>query len=74
MNPDLINYEIQDVPQQSDIRTEESEPLNPATNNTRVFRFKINNTGFLDGTSMINKSKSLEWCFRGNQIGSSKGW
>tara|TARA_R110001606_G_scaffold8544_3_gene37614 strand:- start:5093 stop:6556 length:1464 start_codon:yes stop_codon:yes gene_type:complete len=53
MNPDLINYEIQDVPQQSDIRTEESEPLNPATNNTRVFRFKINNTGFLDGTSMI---------------------
>lgn len=53
MNPNLINYEIQDVPQQSDIRTEESEPLNPATNSTRVFRFKINNTGFLDGTSMI---------------------
>ena len=53
MNPNLINYEIQDVPQQSDIRTEETEPMNPATINTRVFQFKINNTGFLDGTSMI---------------------
>jgi len=53
MNPNLIDYEIQDVPQQSDIRTEETEPLNPATANTRVFQFKINNTGFLDGTSMI---------------------
>tara|TARA_R110001592_G_scaffold358285_1_gene662896 strand:+ start:2991 stop:4451 length:1461 start_codon:yes stop_codon:yes gene_type:complete len=53
MNPNLIDYEIQDVPQQSDIRTEETEPLNPATSNTRVFKFKINNTGFLDGTSMI---------------------
>jgi len=53
MNPNLIDYEIQDIPQQSDIRTEETEPLNPATANTRVFQFKINNTGFLDGTSMI---------------------
>ena len=53
MNPNLINYEIQDIPQQSEIRTEETEPLNPATDNTRIFKFKVNNTGFLDGTSMI---------------------
>jgi len=53
MNPNLINYEIKDIPQQSEIRTEEIEPMNPQTSNTRNFKFKVSNTGFLDGTSMI---------------------
>ena len=53
MNPDLIDYELQEAPQQSEIRTEEEEPLNPQTSNTRTFKFKINNVGFLDGTSML---------------------
>ena len=39
MNPDLINYEIKDIPQQSEIRTEEIEPMNPQTDNTRSFKF-----------------------------------
>ncbi len=50
---DMMNYEIKDVPMQSEIRTEEVEPLNPATDSTRVYKFKIHNTGFLDSTSMI---------------------
>jgi hypothetical protein len=53
MRPELIDYEIKDIPQQSEIRTEEVEPMNPATLNTRNFKFKVSNTGFLDGTSMI---------------------
>ena len=53
MNPDLINYEIKDIPQMSEIRTEEVEPMNPQTSRTRNFKFKVSNTGFLDGTSMI---------------------
>lgn len=50
---DMMNYEIKDVPMQSEIRTEEVETLNPSTDATRVFKFKIHNTGFLDSTSMI---------------------
>ena len=53
MNPDLINYELSAPPQQSEIRTEEEEPLNPQTSNTRTFKYKINNVGMLDGTSMF---------------------
>lgn len=53
MRPELIDYELKDIPQQSEIRTEEVEPMNPQTSNTRNFKFKVSNTGFLDGTSMI---------------------
>jgi len=49
----MMNYEIREVPMQSEIRTEEVETMNPATPTTRVFKFKIHNTGFLDSTSMI---------------------
>lgn len=50
---DMMDYEIKEVPMQSEIRTEEVETMNPATSSTRVFKFKIHNTGFLDSTSMI---------------------
>tara|TARA_R110000796_G_scaffold85759_5_gene185922 strand:+ start:3334 stop:4791 length:1458 start_codon:yes stop_codon:yes gene_type:complete len=50
---DMMDYEIKEVPMQSEIRTEEVETLNPASSTTRVFKFKIHNTGFLDSTSMI---------------------
>lgn len=53
MNPNLINYEINDFEMQNEIKTEEEEPMNPQTSNTRTFKFKINNVGFLDGTSMF---------------------
>ena len=53
MNSDLINYELKDIPQQSEIRTEEVEPMSATTAATRNFKFKVSNTGFLDGTSMI---------------------
>ena len=53
MDPALIDYELKEAPQQSEIRTEEEEPLNPQTSSTRTFKFKVNNVGFLDGTSMI---------------------
>lgn len=53
MDPSLIDYELKEAPQQSEIRTEEEEPMNPQTSNTRTFKFKVNNVGFLDGTSMI---------------------
>jgi len=53
MNPELIDYELKEAPQQSEIRTEEEEPMNPATSSTRTFKFRINNVGFLDGTSMF---------------------
>lgn len=53
MNPNLINYEIKDFPMQNEIKTEEEEPMNPQTSNTRTFKYKINNVGFLDGTSMF---------------------
>lgn len=54
MDASLIDYEIKDFPQQNEIKTEEEEPMNPQTNNTRTFKFKVNNVGFLDGTSMFS--------------------
>jgi len=53
MNPNLMDYELKEFPQQNEIKTEEVEPMNPQTDNTRTFKFKISNTGFLDGTSMF---------------------
>lgn len=53
MNPDLINYDLKEVPMINEIRTEEVEPLTQQTDNTRTFKFKITNVGFLDGTSML---------------------
>jgi len=53
MDANLINYEIRDFPMQNEIKTEEEEPMNPQTSNTRTFKYKINNVGFLDGTSMF---------------------
>lgn len=53
MNPDLINYDLKEVPMMNEIRTEEIEPLTQQTSSTRTFKFKITNVGFLDGTSML---------------------
>lgn len=49
----MMNYEIKEVPMSSEVRTEEVETLNPTTANTKTFKFRLHNTGFMDSTSML---------------------
>jgi len=78
MNPNLMDYELKEFPQQNEIKTEEIEPMNPQTDNTRTFKFKINNTGFLDGTSMftfkLKKTATAEAANAGGDRLRVNGW